>query len=67
MRRLPCAKILPGLCVMVLLLFITEIPAEAATFDPAFYSSAYPDVSAVYGTDPQALLKHYIVYGMAEV
>ena len=35
-------------------------------FDPAFYGAAYPDVVAVFGTDPQALLNHYLAYGMAE-
>lgn len=38
----------------------------AGQFDPNYYAAAYPDVVAVFGTDSQALLKHYQDYGMKE-
>lgn len=38
----------------------------SAVFDPAFYASAYPDVTATLGTDAQTLLKHYQEYGRKE-
>ncbi len=40
--------------------------AEAGDFDPAYYAARYPDVVSVYGTDPAALYKHYLQFGMAE-
>lgn len=46
---------------------IPSLSARAATqFDPTFYGAAYPDVVAAFGTDPEALLNHYLAYGMAE-
>lgn len=35
-------------------------------FDPVYYAAAYPDVVAVFGTDQQALLNHYLTYGINE-
>ncbi len=35
-------------------------------FDAAFYATAYPDVAAAVGTDPIALLTHYVSSGEAE-
>lgn len=35
-------------------------------FDPEFYAATYPDVVAVFGNSPEALLKHYQDYGKAE-
>ena len=54
------------LCAIVLLSGTVALPASAAQFDPAFYAAAYPDVAASCGTDAQALLNHYLNYGMAE-
>lgn len=39
---------------------------HAPDFDPVFYAAAYPDVAAACGTDPQALLNHYLKYGKKE-
>ena len=39
------------------------IPAD---FDAAYYAQSNPDVTAVYGTDPAALYRHYIEHGKAE-
>lgn len=35
-------------------------------FDPVYYYNSYPDVAAVIGNDPQALLEHYFAYGYSE-
>ena len=35
-------------------------------FDAEFYAQTYPDVVAVFGDSPEALLKHYQDYGKAE-
>ncbi len=35
-------------------------------FESEYYTSLYPDVVAVYGTEPVALYQHYINYGKAE-
>ena len=44
-----------------------SLPVQAASeFDPVFYAAAYPDVAAALGTDSEALLAHYLTYGMAE-
>ena len=40
--------------------------AKAGDFDAAFYAATYPDVVAVYGTDPAALYSHYLTYGIKE-
>lgn len=39
---------------------------DGKVFDPAYYARTYPDVVKVFGTDPQALLKHYNEYGIKE-
>lgn len=35
-------------------------------FDPVYYAEANPDVAKAVGTNPQALLRHYMKYGFAE-
>lgn len=35
-------------------------------FDAAYYAASYPDIAAVYGTDPQTLYSHYKNYGKNE-
>ncbi len=54
----------------VLILFSSLIvfsnKAEACDFDAAFYGAMYPDVVAVYGTDPSALYSHYLTFGIHE-
>ena len=39
---------------------------DGTLFDAAFYAATYPDVVAVFGTDPAALYQHYITAGAAE-
>ena len=39
---------------------------DMTLFDPAFYAVTNPDVVAKYGTDPDALLYHYLTQGKAE-
>lgn len=34
--------------------------------DPVYYYNTYPDVAAVIGKDPQALLNHYFAFGFSE-
>ncbi len=58
--RLPYAGAQPGAAVEY-----GEANASA-DFDAAFYAAAYPDVAAVFGNDPQALLNHYLTYGIKE-
>lgn len=54
-------------CTAFLLTGIGAFPASAAQqFDPAYYAASYPDVAAVLGTDPQALLNHYLTCGIYE-
>lgn len=39
---------------------------DGTVFDAAFYAQIYPDVVAVFGTDADALYRHYLAYGKAE-
>jgi len=39
---------------------------DGTQFDPQFYAATYPDVAAVYGTNPNSLYKHYVDYGRNE-
>lgn len=39
---------------------------DMTLFDPAFYAATNPDVVARYGTDPDALLYHYLTRGKRE-
>ncbi|MCR5688477.1 MAG: FecR domain-containing protein [Lachnospiraceae bacterium] len=39
---------------------------DGTVFDPGFYGTVYPDVSAQYGNDAMALLSHYLQYGRKE-
>ena len=40
--------------------------ADGNVFDAEFYAAAYPDVVAVFGTDPNTLYMHYVNCGAAE-
>ena len=37
-----------------------------AVFDASYYSAAYPDVAAAYGNNADALLNHFISFGVKE-
>lgn len=63
--RLPYAGAEPGTAVEGIETAAVS-PQSSQMFDPAFYAAAYPDVVAVFGTDAQALLKHYQDYGKRE-
>ncbi len=39
---------------------------DGTVFEPGYYAAKYPDVVGTYGTDPTALLAHYVTYGKAE-
>ena len=39
---------------------------DGTLFDPVFYATVYPDVAAVFGTDPAMLANHYLLCGKAE-
>ena len=61
-------KLIVGVSMVLFGLHITTIPAQAApAFDPGYYAATYPDVVAVLGTGPDALLEHYLTYGMKEM
>ena len=62
---------------LLIVLFTTSIgtmKAEAAgaaatyasIFDATFYAQKYPDLAAVFGTNENALLSHFLTSGMAE-
>ena len=54
-------------CTACMLAGLTAFTANAAeVFDPEYYAAAYPDVVAELGTSPQALLDHYLTFGMKE-
>lgn len=44
----------------------TNFPINSLVFDAIYYAQAYPDVAASVGTDPNALYKHYLMYGRGE-
>ncbi len=51
------------------MLFGTVITASAAQedlFDAQYYAEAYPDIAAAVGNDENALLQHYLNYGITE-
>lgn len=58
-------KKLCGIVVATVLL-LGSIVVNAEGFDAAYYASRYPDVVAVVGNDPAALLNHYNTYGIKE-
>ena len=43
-----------------------EVMPDGELFDAEFYAATYPDVAAVFGTDPAMLYWHYVVAGKAE-
>ena len=59
---------IPVISVFMILFMISvcKKTSFASDFDANFYAEQYPDVVAVYGTDPNALYSHYITYGIKE-
>lgn len=43
-----------------------DTAAALEMFTPSYYAAAYPDVAGAVGADPDALLQHYLTYGMQE-
>ena len=44
----------------------TKIMPDGTAFDAQYYADTYPDVKAAFGTDEQALYRHYMEHGKAE-
>ncbi len=44
----------------------SQLEYYSPVFDPDYYYNAYPDVAAAFGKDDQALLNHFLTYGMKE-
>lgn len=67
-------KILGSLIILTFAVFVFSGKVYAAPalmddgnyFDAAYYASTYPDVAAVFGTDPAMLYMHYLLCGQAE-
>lgn len=45
---------------------VIQVNGENAVFDCEYYAANNPDVAAACGTDREALIQHYIAYGMKE-
>ena len=56
------------LCLITSVIFILGMPvqANASGFDPIYYATKYPDVANEVGTSQQALINHYLNFGIAE-
>ncbi len=50
---------------MLLSLFI-PVQSRASGFDPEYYAQKYPDVVAALGDSRQALINHYLTFGINE-
>lgn len=59
-----------GLLTAALMLFVflvsPPLKAHATGFDPVYYATKYPDVANEVGTSQQALINHYLTFGIAE-
>ncbi len=53
------------LAILFTLIFL-PVESEAAGFDPVYYAAKYPDVTSQLGTSRQALIDHYLTYGIGE-
>lgn len=51
--------------VILLSLFI-PVQSKASGFDPEYYAQKYPDVVAALGDSRQALINHYLTFGINE-
>ena len=60
------ACIIAVMCYSQTVVAAPQQMADGNLFDPAFYAAAYPDVAAVFGTDPNMLYMHYVLAGQAE-
>ena len=54
-------------CIIALMAVILfPVKAQASGFDPVYYAERYPDVAAAVGTSQQALINHYLTFGIGE-
>lgn len=44
----------------------SDMSAYRAVFDASYYYNAYPDVASAYGMNKEALLSHFVNYGLKE-
>lgn len=59
-------KVLPLIITLIFMLCSTTVYATDVGFDAEYYGDKYPDVVNVFGTNYNALYKHYITYGINE-
>ncbi len=59
-------SLLPVLLAVLLLSLCFPARCMATGFDPVYYAERYPDVAAAVGTSQQALINHYITFGIGE-
>ena len=63
-------KLIVGACMACMLFIGHEMTVNAAdlsdVFDAAYYAKKYPDVVALYGSDPNVLYSHYANNGIHE-
>ncbi len=53
-----------GIIAFLVLLF--PVQSHASGFDPVYYAAKYPDVVAAVGDSRQALINHYLTFGIYE-
>ncbi len=55
-------------CLLMAVVMAVVIPVQshASAFDPVYYAEKYPDVVAALGDSQQALINHYINFGILE-
>jgi lipoprotein-anchoring transpeptidase ErfK/SrfK len=61
--RFAAVSVLLSIAFLILLF---PVKAQASGFDPVYYAQKYPDVVAVVGDSQQALINHYLTFGIGE-
>ena len=61
--RIAAVSVLLSIAFLILLF---PVKAQASGFDPVYYAQKYPDVVAVVGDSQQALINHYLTFGISE-
>ncbi len=65
-RRRATSLFAAGLAYMMFLVLLFPIKSHASGFDPIYYAEKYPDVVAALGDSRQALLNHFLNFGITE-
>ncbi len=65
-RKSVTAALASVLIAVVGLILLLPMKAQASGFDPVYYAQKYPDVVAVVGDSQQALINHYLTFGIGE-